>query len=76
MKKVYPLNSISMRGSRAARTPLARRPRAREALLHHRASDHRRPSLTFKRWEAQPGEVLIINSSALRAVQGTAREFI
>ena len=31
---------------------------------------------TFKRWEAQPGEVLIINSSELRAVQGTAMEFI
>ncbi len=42
---------------------------------YHRASDDPE-GLTFKRWEAQPGEVLIINSSKFRAVQGTAMEFI
>ena len=44
-------------------------------IYYHRASDDPE-GLTFKRWEAQPGEVLIINSSELRAVQGTAMEFI
>jgi hypothetical protein len=33
------------------------------------------PGLTFKRWEAQPNEKLIINSSEVRAVQGTIMEF-
>ena len=36
---------------------------------YHRTADDAQ-GLTFKRWEANKGEILVINSSELRAVKG------
>ena len=36
---------------------------------YHRTADDAQ-GLTFKRWEAKKGEILVLNSSELRAVQG------
>ena len=43
---------------------------------YHRTADDR-DGLTFKRWPAKKGEILLLNSSELRAVQGRqANDFV
>ena len=53
---------------------MAARPADRRELnqlyrYYHRTADDAQ-GLTFKRWEAKKGEILVLNSSELRAVQG------
>ena len=71
------LSPLMARALYALSSPLAAaqvRGDAGECLLllrryYHRTADDAQ-GLTFKRWEAKKGEILVLNSSELRAVQG------
>ena len=54
---------------RMAARPADRRELNQLYRYYHRTADDTQ-GLTFKRWEAKKGEILVLNSSELRAVQG------